>query len=186
MNDDMAVIVTDSTAASPGDAALAGGGKALQRGTRTRRLVVALAIYAIVTVVLLACAAPPLLREHTPYNHFALLAEAWLRGQLDLGAPPPAYAQGNDFASYEGKWFVVFPALPSVLLLPLVAMAGSAEAVCDGRFFLLLAGLAPACLFLVFEKLRRAGEARRTELENVVLSGLFCFGSVYFFSSVQG
>jgi hypothetical protein len=186
MNDDMAVAVTDSTAASPGDAALAGGSKTLQHGTRTRRLVFALAIYAVVTLVLLACATPQLLREHTPYNHFALLAEAWLRGQLDLGAPPPAYAQGNDFASYDGKWFVVFPPLPSVLLLPLVAMAGSAEAVCDGLLFLLLAGLAPAGLFLVFEKLRRAGEVRRSELENVVLSGLFCFGSVYFFTSVQG
>jgi hypothetical protein len=40
------------------------------------------------------------------------------------------------------------PAFPSVLLVPLVALAGHAEAVADGRFFLLLAGLAPAVLFL--------------------------------------
>ena len=182
----MAVGVTDSTAASPGSAALGGGRGLLAHGTRTRRLVFALAIYAGVTLVLLGCAASALLREHTPYNHFALLSQAWLEGRLDLGAPPPAYTGGNDFASYGGKWFVVFPALPSLLLLPLVALSGSAEAVCDGRFFLLLAGLAPASLFLALEKLRRAGETRRSETEDVVLALLFCFGSVYFFSSVQG
>src|SRR5690349_7757392 len=96
----------------------------LLKGTRTRRLVLALAIYSGVTLLLMACAAPGVLREHTPYNHFALLAESWLKGRLDLGEPPPDYARGNDFAAYQGRWFVVFPAFPSVLLLPLVALAG--------------------------------------------------------------
>ena len=155
-------------------------------GTRARRLVLALAIYAGVTLLLLACAAPAVLREHTPYNHFALLAEAWLKGRLDLGGPPPEYAGNNDFATYQGKWFVVFPAFPSVLLLPLVALGHGADAVADGRFFLLLAGLAPAVLFLALDKLTRSGESKRSELENLVVAGLFCFGSVYFFCSVQG
>lgn len=159
---------------------------ALERGSRARRLAWAFAIYAGATLLLLACAAPAVLSEHTPYNHFALLADAWLRGRLDLGGPPPAYAGGNDFARFEGRWFVVFPPLPSVLLLPLVALAGSPEAVADGRFFLLLAGLAPAALFLVLEKLTRSGQSQRSEIENVALSCLFCFGSVYFFSSIQG
>src|SRR5262245_45796915 len=153
---------------------------------RKRRLVWALCIYTGITLALMVCAPPGVLTEHTRFKHVALLAEAGLRGHLDLGAPPPDYAGGNDFASHDGKWFVVFPPLPALLLLPLVALAGSAEAVCDGRFFLLLAGLAPAVLFLVLEKLGRLGESRRSEGENVALSGLFCFGSVYFFSSVQG
>jgi hypothetical protein len=158
----------------------------LEPGTRARRLLWAFAIYAGVTLLLLGCAAPDVWSEHTPYNHFALLAEAWLKGRLDLGGPPPEYTGNNDFATFHGKWFVVFPAFPSVLLLPLVALAGRAEAVADGRFFLLLAGLGPAILFLTLEKLTRSGESKRSELENVVLSTLFCFGSVYFFCSVQG
>lgn len=182
----MADDVTDDTSASRAADALESGRKHLAHGTRVRRLVWALAIYSGATLVLLACAAPALLRTHTQYNHFALLAEAWLRGQLDLGGPPPAYAENNDFASYDGKWFVVFPPFPSVLLLPLVALSGRAQDVCDGRFFLLLAGLGPAALFLALEKLRRMGATRRSELENVALSLLFGFGSVYFFSSVQG
>lgn len=153
---------------------------------RRRGLLWALGIYALVTLVLLACAPPGILTGHTRYNHFALLAEAWLDGRLDLGGAPPAYAQNNDFALFDGKWFVVFPPFPSVLIVPLVALSGSAQAVCDGLFFLLLAGLAPAALFLVLEKLRQRGDSKRGELENVALSCLFCFGSVYFFSSVQG
>lgn len=160
--------------------------RALVKGSRARRLVLSLCIYVGVSLVLLACARPGLLSEHTAHNHFALLAESWLRGRLDLGGAPPAYTGNNDFARFDGKWFVVFPPLPSVLLLPFVAAAGNAEAVCDGRFFLLLAGLAPALLFLALEKLTRLAESKRGELENVALSCLFCFGSVYFFSSVQG
>jgi len=146
----------------------------------------ALAIYTGVSLLLLACASSTVLHEHTPYNHFSLLAEAWLKGRLDLGGPPPAYTGSNDFASYHGKWFVVFPPFPSLLLLPFVALAGNAESVVDGRFFLLLAGLAPAGLFLTLEKLRQSGESKRSEVENLILACLFCFGSVYFFSSVQG
>jgi hypothetical protein len=158
----------------------------LQADTRSRRLLGALAIYVVATAILVACSARSVLSEHTPYNHFALLARAWLDGRLDLGGAPPSYARGNDFASFDGKWFVVFPPFPSVLLLPWVAWAGRVEAVADGRKFVLLAGLAPAALFLVLEKLRRSGESRRSELDNALFSALFCFGSVYFFSSVQG
>lgn len=149
-------------------------------------MALALAIYTGITLLLLACAARGTLREHTPYNHFALLAESWLHGRLDLGGPPPSYAGGNDFASYDGKWFVVFPPLPSLLLLPFVAVLGGADRVPDGLVFLLVAGLAPAVLFLALEKLRLRLESRRSELENVVLSCLFCVGSVYFFCSLQG
>jgi hypothetical protein len=179
----MAKPVTVEQSSVPGVAARS---RALVKGSRARRLAWAFGIYVGVSLVLLACAPAGLLSEHTVANHFSLLAEAWLRGRLDLGGAPPPYAGNNDFATFDGKWFVVFPPFPSVLLLPLVAMAGNAEGVCDGRFFLLLAGVAPAFLFLALEKLTRLGESKRSELENVGLSCLFCFGSVYFFSSVQG
>jgi hypothetical protein len=73
-----------------------------------------------------------------------------------------------------------------MLMLPLVKLSGSAEDFRDGQFIVWLAGLAPAFLFLVLEKLRRTGRAPRTERENVVLSLLFAFGSVYFFTAVEG
>jgi hypothetical protein len=156
------------------------------KGSLERRLLLALSIYAVATGAYLAFAAPETLSAHTPYNHFALQARAWLDGRLDLGGPPPRYAGMNDFSRFEDKWYVPFPSFPALLLVPLVFVAGSAENVADGRFFLLLAGIAPAVLFLALEKLARLGRSERTERENATLALLFAFGSVYFFSAVQG
>jgi len=151
-----------------------------------RRRALAFAVYAVTTAVYVLFAAPATLSAHTPYNHFALQAAAWLHGRLDLGGPPPAYAGGNDFSFLDGKWFVPFPPLPALLLVPAVFFAGSAEAVSDGRFFIWLAGLAPAALFLALEKLRERGHAERSERDSALLALLFAFGSVYFFSAEQG
>lgn len=156
------------------------------KGSSERRLLLALSIYAAATGAFLAFAAPETLAVHTPYNHFALQAEAWLGGRLDLGGPPPSYAGNNDFSRFEDKWYVPFPSFPALLIAPFVWLAGSAEAVADGRFFLLLAGIAPAVLFLALEKLSRLGRSERSERENGTLALLFAFGTVYFFSAVQG
>jgi hypothetical protein len=71
-------------------------------------------------------------------------------------------------------------------MLPLVKLAGSAENFRDGQFMIWLAGLGPALLFLVLEKLRRTGRSTRTETENLFLSALLAFGTVYFFTAVEG
>src|SRR5690348_7598681 len=99
-----------------------------------RRLLIALAIYALTTALFFATTAPERLHGHTPYNHFALLADAWLHGRLDLGHPPPAYTGNNDFATDGARWFVSFPPFPALLIAPLVKLVGSAEGVADGRF----------------------------------------------------
>ncbi len=158
----------------------------LRADTRWRRLLLALGIYAVATGVYFAFAAPDTLFKHTPWNHFALLADSWLHGRLDLGGPPPAYAGNNDFAQYQGHWYIVFPSFPALLLLPFVAIAGAADRVQDGQFFLWLAGIGPAVLFLALEKLRRTGRSPRSTPTNVVLALLFAFGTVYFFSAEQG
>ncbi|HMJ11299.1 MAG TPA: hypothetical protein VK524_07810 [Polyangiaceae bacterium] len=151
-----------------------------------RRVLLAAAVYALVTLVYFAFASRAVLSTHTQWNHFALLAEAWLHGRLDLGGPPPAYAAGNDFASFQGKWFVTFPPFPAVLLLPLVWIGKSATRVQDGQFFLWLAGLGPAFLFLGLEKLRRSGRSQCSTRTNMLLCLLFAFGTVYFFTAQQG
>jgi hypothetical protein len=65
-------------------------------------------------------------------------------------------------------------------------MAGAAAGVQDGQFFIWLAGIAPAVLFLALEKLRRSGRSAQRESQSVALAALFALGSVYFFSAVQG
>jgi hypothetical protein len=155
-------------------------------GTRYRRIAIAAAIYALTTAVYFAFAARSTLTAHTPWNHFALLAEGWLDGRLHLAGTPPAYAGNNDFAEFEGKWYVTFPPFPALLLLPLVKLAGSAERLQDGQFFLWLAGIGPAVLFLALEKLRRMGLTGRGEGASALFSLLLAFGSVYFFTAEQG
>ncbi len=124
-------------------------------GSRKRRLVIATALYVVCTLLFALLAARQTLTEHTPFNHYALQADAWLHGRQDIDGGPPAYAMGNDFASFDGKTYISFPPFPAALMLPFVALAGSAENFRDGQFIVWLAGLAPAFLFLVLEKLRR-------------------------------
>jgi hypothetical protein len=157
----------------------------LTRDDRRRRLLMGALIYAVTTSVYFGFASRQVLTAHTPWNHFALLADAWLHGRLDLGGPPPGYAGNNDFAEFRGKWYVAFPPFPAVLLLPLVKLAGSVERVMDGQFFLWLAGIGPAVLFLGLEKLRRMGSGRSPRT-NLLLGLLFAFGTVYFFTAEQG
>lgn len=150
---------------------------------RRERLWCALAIYGLVTCVVFLVAAPATLSGPTPYNHFALLAQGWLEGRLDLGGPPPHH---NDFAAFGGKYYVVFPPFPAVLLVPFVALAGSAAGVRDGVVFLALSGVAPAVSFLALEKLRALRQSDHGRVENIALALVFAFGSVYFFTAVQG
>lgn len=52
--------------------------------------------------------------SHNTYNSYALQAESWCKGRLDLG-------QNYSFlelAFYKGKYYVSFPPFPSYLLLP--------------------------------------------------------------------
>ncbi len=155
--------------------------------SRKRRLLLAVFVYLVAGVIVYAAfAGSERLGEHTPFNHYALLADAWLHGRQDLAHGPPAYAMNNDFAEFNGKTYISFPPFPAVLMLPLVKLAGSPENFRDGQFVIWLAGIAPAVLLLVLEKLRRTGRSPRTELENVLLALLFAFGTVYFFTAVEG
>ncbi len=157
----------------------------LEPASRRRRLVFAAGIY-IACVFAFALIAGDRLTTHTAYNHFAHLADAWLHGRHDLRFGAPGYAGNNDFAVFEGRTHISFPPFPALLMLPFVALARSPENFRDAQFVVWLAGVGPAVLFLVLEKLRRTERAPRSEKENLQLALLFAFGTVYFFTAVQG
>lgn len=154
--------------------------------TRARRLIVATAIYVVCASIFASVAGAPRLTTHTAYNHYALLADAWLHGRQNLPNGPPGYTGNNDFADFEGKTYISFPPFPAVLMMPLVKLAGSPENFRDGQFMVWLAGLGPALLFLVLEKLRRSSRSSRSERDHIALAILFAIGTVYFFTAVQG
>lgn len=104
-----------------------------------------------------------------------------------------------DVTERSRRYFVSFPPFPAVLMLPVVAIFGHRTN--DVLFTVLLAGIAPAVLFLLLRRLPRhlagpgaasdtsAGATRPApfDLRSCLwLTGLFAFGSVYFFSAVLG
>lgn len=76
----------------------------------------ALAVGVIATLVYAVTYADP-----TPFNHYVLLADAFLHGRLDL-LDPPVYLENT---TYRGRHYVIPPPFPALLLLPYVAVAGT-------------------------------------------------------------
>jgi hypothetical protein len=157
------------------------------------------AIAAIVYVVTLGDRA----LQPSPDGHYPQLAKSWLHGQLHVvGDEPPGR---NDWACYdtvdEGpcppnqwnfpasqqdryRWYVSFPPLPGAVMLPFVAAEG--VDIPDRLIWAILAGLAPALMFVVLRRLRETGRSGRGLRDDLMLTALFAFGSVYFFTAVQG
>ncbi|MGB3051810.1 MAG: hypothetical protein WBB42_12475 [Polyangiales bacterium] len=166
-----------------------------------RRWAVPLVIFVLCAGVYGATSAGRLLRP-SPNNHYVYLADAWLQGRLDIGGDPPGT---NDWAcfdtlnrgpcppgrySFSGpdaeryRWYVSFPPLPAILLLPLVAAFGLDTL--DALFWVLFAGFGPMLLFLVLRLLRESRQSRRSVRDDLLVTALFAVGSVYYFVAVQG
>jgi hypothetical protein len=139
----------------------------------------------------------------SPDNHYVHLAHSFLEGELGVvGNQPPGT---NDWACYDTvehdqcpanqysfpasqreryRWYVSFPPLPALVMVPFVAAFGLG--VPDRLIWAILAGFGPALLFVLLRHLREIGMSTRSERDDLVLSALFAFGTVYFFTAVQG
>ncbi len=139
-------------------------------------LVVFLAIYGLTAGVSLG--------HHSLAPHFVYLAESFLHGRLDLvHVPDPPY----DLTFFAGQWYVSFPPLPALLMLPLVALRGLA--VSDVAFSVVVGALDVALFYLVLE--RSATGDRRGRVWLCALLGLgtplwYCaaLGSVWYTAHV--
>jgi len=90
------------------------------------------------------------LTRHSLAPHFVYLAEAFLHGHLDLiHVPNPPY----DLTPFAGRWYVSFPPLPALLMLPLVALRGLA--VSDIAFSVVIGALDVALFYMVLGRLTR-------------------------------
>ena len=61
--------------------------------------------------------------DENPYNSYAIQADAWLHGHLDI--PDGAQYTWLELAIREGKYYVSFPPFPSFVLLPFAAVLGT-------------------------------------------------------------
>ena len=95
----------------------------------------------------------------------------------------------TDIAAREKRYYVSFPPMPAVVLLPFVALLHHRTN--DVLFNVVLGGMVPALAFLLLRRLRRhlgrdEGEAGQGLAADLWWTGMLAFGSVLYFSSVLG
>jgi hypothetical protein len=82
------------------------------------------------------------------------------------------------------RYYVSFPPLPAVLMMPFVALFGLR--LNDVLFTILLAAAAPALLYALLRRLRTLGLSERTPTDDLWLTTMFGVGTVFFYCSVIG
>ena len=87
-------------------------------------------------------------------------------------------------ATTKTTWYMSFPPLPTLLMLPSAAISGRAGN--DVVPTLIIAALILPLTLLVLRRLAAAGLSLRTLREDLWLVAALAFGTVLFFSSVQG
>lgn len=113
--------------------------------------------------------------------YFDLLAEAFLRGQFHLATPPVNY----DLTNAGGRWYVPFPPLPALLMLPWAAIVEPGEL--NTVLFGAIVGAANVTVaFGLLQALSRRGWSALDNSSNLWLAALFGAGSVHWYMSTQG
>ena len=135
----------------------------------------------LVALVVYGAVAGSRLLTQSPDPHFVAQASAWLHGRLYLDRWP---AGADDPAVVGTKFHVAFPPFPAAVFVPVVLVFGPAAG--DVTVTVLLAALAPALLLVVLRRLRERGLSTRSPGDDLWLAALLSFGTVLFFSSVQG
>jgi hypothetical protein len=114
-----------------------------------------------------------------PAAYFDELARSFLHGRLALDNP----AETHDLTLYQGRWYVPFPPLPALLMLPWVAAFGGINTV---LFTMILGALNVSLVFLIIRALTAAGRVNLRTGDALWLAALFGFGSVHWYMSTLG
>lgn len=130
--------------------------------------------------------------------HFIYQAQSWLDGRLDVD--PQVLPNLEDWACVrlvegqkvrcEGRplrtdrWFVSFPSFPAVVMLPFVALHGYQFN--DTSFGVFVGALAVALFYSLLRFLAQEGETERNRNDNVVLSLVLAFGTLFFYCAIRG
>jgi hypothetical protein len=114
-------------------------------------------------------------------NYYAFLADAFLNGQLNLRVMPPTTL---DLVLVDGKYYLYWPPLPSILMMPLVAVWGLG--VSDHLFNAVLAAVNVGLVSCMLHAANRRGLAE-LPLERIgFLTLFFAFGTVHFILGLIG
>ena len=150
-----------------------------------RQLIITGLLAALLLLLALACywgTATYFAHTETPGTaYFNLLADAFLNGRLYLLYPPETL----DLTGYLGRWYVPFPPLAALLMLPVVAVQGVAGL--NTVFFCSLFGAANVSLiFLILSTLAGRDQAPAALGDRLWLTLLFGLGSVHWYMATIG
>lgn len=117
-------------------------------------------------------------------NHFIYLADGWLHGHFYLHAVP---ANTGDYTFFQGHWYVAFPPLPAIFLLPVVAIFHLSHQGIIGLTFSV--GIGMLNIWLMLCVLKRFAQKYVPEMrfaEAVWIVVLFALGTEHFYATLQG
>lgn len=145
----------------------------LTAGWNVDGLLVAAAIgFAAAAVFLVSSSA-----QATPYDYFIRLADAFLHGRIALDQAP-SWLNELVPATNGSGWYVVYPPMPAVLLLPFVAVFGTglAQQIPSALF----GGVAVALVYIVLGRFTLTARAR------ALLTLTFGFGTAFWYVAEVG
>lgn len=111
----------------------------------------------------------------TPYNYFARLSESLVNGKLYIEQNPPWL---NELIPKDGKYYIVYPPTPAVLMMPLAFYFGAE--IPQTLFSMILAGVN---VVLVYFLLKRLEFSEKTSL---IISLFFGFGTNHWYLASVG
>jgi hypothetical protein len=119
---------------------------------------------------------------HTPSkSYFDQLAYAFLDGKIFLENP----SSFTDLTLYNGKWYVAFPPLAAVFMVPLALIFGN-YGVNTVLFTIFFAAINVALMFDMLNALSERGWTKLKPKENLWLTILFALGTIHWYMSIVG
>ena len=113
--------------------------------------------------------------KNTPYDYFTRLADAFINHRLYLLENP---AWLNELIPINGKYYVVYPPMPAILLMPFVAIFGTGFS--QTLFTIFLGSINPVILYSL---LKKKNIASKTAL---LATLFFAFGTNHWYLSSVG
>ncbi len=115
-----------------------------------------------------------------PFAYFDKLAAAFLRGELYIKSDIKA-----DLTIYGSRWYVPFPPLPSLLLVPYMWWTG-AKTADTVLFSIILSAVNVVMVYGMLVALVKRGWSKLGRGDVIWLTVLFGLGTVHFYMSLQG
>ena len=114
-------------------------------------------------------------------SYFPYLADAFLHGKLYLSNPISLV----ELTPYNGNWYVPYPPLAAILMMPLVALRG-VENVNSSGFSIFFAAMTVGLVFLILEKISERGWTKLNPASNLWLTSLFALSTPFWQIVISG